>query len=296
MSQVTRYSQLGRNTLTNDDRYVGVWRGEEVTFNRIYKGRRLTDDECARLCRGETLTVKASHSGLSEYEMTVGLDGREFIDSRGRRQIMVTIKPVSRDFDMVSRVKDAEFSHPRPDRMDYFSNDDDARIAAMLSYEMPRPDVVPTRETISTDFGKMPVYKVYFPVHVNGQESAGVSDELVVENDAFKMYGDALSNVMAVGEAFAVSDTVEASDIAENGEPDEDEASNSEAFVDSNAAIPSEDEYYRMVENVIQNIDVDEDVMQDGDDAFDDDLPLDDVIMDDSAVDVNGDDDVNGSA
>ena len=155
----TLYSRLGADR-KESDRYEGVWHGEWISFNRVYKGRRLTDEECRTLCSGGKLRFIKQNQGLSECELTIALEGREFFDSQGHRQIMVTIKPVNRSFDMVTGSDDG-FDVQRADRLDYFSDDDDARVAAMLLYHpYDRISMTPTGKSLDTLKGNVPVYKV----------------------------------------------------------------------------------------------------------------------------------------
>ena len=39
------------------ERYHGIWNGREVFFKRVWRGHRLTDDECRRLCLGEEIQI-----------------------------------------------------------------------------------------------------------------------------------------------------------------------------------------------------------------------------------------------
>ena len=39
------------------ERFTGTWNGKPVTFNRAYAGYRFSDEECQKLCDGETITV-----------------------------------------------------------------------------------------------------------------------------------------------------------------------------------------------------------------------------------------------
>lgn len=55
------------------EKYEGVWNGTNVSFNRVQFGKRLTDDECEALCRGEDVTI----TGLkSKTGSTYGIIGR----------------------------------------------------------------------------------------------------------------------------------------------------------------------------------------------------------------------------
>ena len=37
--------------------FEGTWQGRQVKFNRTFRGKRLTDDECRRLCSGEIIEI-----------------------------------------------------------------------------------------------------------------------------------------------------------------------------------------------------------------------------------------------
>lgn len=40
------------------EKYDGTWNGKPVSFTRVWSGHRFTDDECKRLCNGETIVIK----------------------------------------------------------------------------------------------------------------------------------------------------------------------------------------------------------------------------------------------
>jgi len=46
-----------KNLGTDVPRYKGVFNGKDVTFKKVYSGYEFTDDECAKLCAGETLLI-----------------------------------------------------------------------------------------------------------------------------------------------------------------------------------------------------------------------------------------------
>ena len=43
-------------------RYEGTWNGKSVKFKKVWSGHEFTDDECARLCRGEEIEIEAGSS------------------------------------------------------------------------------------------------------------------------------------------------------------------------------------------------------------------------------------------
>lgn len=40
------------------EKFEGTWRGANVSFNRTFRGKRLTDAECEALCRDEDVTIR----------------------------------------------------------------------------------------------------------------------------------------------------------------------------------------------------------------------------------------------
>lgn len=61
------------------EKYKGNWKGKEVSFTRTFRGRRMTDAECERLCKGEEIEVKdlVAKSG-SKYSVIVALANQEY--------------------------------------------------------------------------------------------------------------------------------------------------------------------------------------------------------------------------
>ena len=45
----TRYRQLHRTQPVEKEQYRGVWQGQSVSFDRLFRGHRLTDAECEAL-------------------------------------------------------------------------------------------------------------------------------------------------------------------------------------------------------------------------------------------------------
>ena len=85
----------GSDSRPQKEKYTGTWKKKQVSFNRVWGGHRFTDEECAALCRGESITVEhlQSKSG-SEYGVTghlakqiykghsfVGFERTGFLDS-----------------------------------------------------------------------------------------------------------------------------------------------------------------------------------------------------------------------
>lgn len=84
-------------TFEQKEKYTGIWNGKEVSFNRTFRGKRLSDDECARLCAGEEIEITGlkSQSG-SEYGVIgalanltynghkyVGVEQKGFVQNKG---------------------------------------------------------------------------------------------------------------------------------------------------------------------------------------------------------------------
>ena len=61
------------------EKYEGVWNGTPVKFNRTFRGKRLSDDECAELCSGATIEVRGltAKSG-KQYGVTARLNNLEY--------------------------------------------------------------------------------------------------------------------------------------------------------------------------------------------------------------------------
>ena len=54
----TRYSKLKTKALhQNSEIYKGIWNHASCEFKRDFRGHRLTDEECAGLCRGEKIEI-----------------------------------------------------------------------------------------------------------------------------------------------------------------------------------------------------------------------------------------------
>lgn len=47
----------GVGTVVQKEKYTGMWNGKEVTFSRVWSNHRFTDEECEKLCAGETIVV-----------------------------------------------------------------------------------------------------------------------------------------------------------------------------------------------------------------------------------------------
>lgn len=57
--QNSKYSRLNPGQYRNQDdfSYTGVWRGETVTFSRMFRGHLFTNEECEALCAGHLIEV-----------------------------------------------------------------------------------------------------------------------------------------------------------------------------------------------------------------------------------------------
>lgn len=54
----TRYSTLKtKESHQNSETYKGIWNNSSCEFKRDFRGHRLTDEECAGLCRGEKIEI-----------------------------------------------------------------------------------------------------------------------------------------------------------------------------------------------------------------------------------------------
>lgn len=59
------YDQLGQ--MGTEETFHGFWCGEEVTFPRVFRGYRFTDEECIGLCYGETMEVHNIDGKYGKY-------------------------------------------------------------------------------------------------------------------------------------------------------------------------------------------------------------------------------------
>lgn len=61
------------------EKFEGSWNGQTVKFNRVFRGHRLSDDECGRLCRGDVIEIRdlKAKSGKS-YGVTARLANLEY--------------------------------------------------------------------------------------------------------------------------------------------------------------------------------------------------------------------------
>ena len=64
------------------EKYEGMWNGEPVKFNRVWRGHRFTDEECEALCNGENVEVRGIISPKTghEYGVSGHLDNLVFTD------------------------------------------------------------------------------------------------------------------------------------------------------------------------------------------------------------------------
>lgn len=73
--------ELGKKMSDFSDKeyFEGTWNGKAVKFNRVFRGHRLTDDECRRLCDGEEIEITGlkAKSG-SDYGVRAGLNNLEY--------------------------------------------------------------------------------------------------------------------------------------------------------------------------------------------------------------------------
>ena len=65
--------------------YTGLWNGKQVTFKRVWSGRRFTDEECEKLCAGEEIEIDGVKAKSGNTYTAVGklseqvFNGRKFI-------------------------------------------------------------------------------------------------------------------------------------------------------------------------------------------------------------------------
>lgn len=62
------------------EKYEGIWNGKAVSFNREYCGKRLTNEECEALLRGETIEINGliSKKTHNKYGVKAKLDNLEY--------------------------------------------------------------------------------------------------------------------------------------------------------------------------------------------------------------------------
>lgn len=53
--------------------YRGIWRGKPVEFERVFRGRRFTEDECRALCNDEMLEIHGFDRGGVKYSVVGSL-------------------------------------------------------------------------------------------------------------------------------------------------------------------------------------------------------------------------------
>ena len=74
----TRYRQLHRTQPVEKEQYRGVWQGQSVSFDRVFRGHRLTDAECEALCRGESIEVYHLGHPEARYGVRIRLEEMVF--------------------------------------------------------------------------------------------------------------------------------------------------------------------------------------------------------------------------
>lgn len=77
----TRYSDIkSRNKVLDIETYKGVWNNSPCEFKRDFRGHRLTDEECAGLCRGEKIEIhNLQNKYASVYAVSCKLNIKENI-------------------------------------------------------------------------------------------------------------------------------------------------------------------------------------------------------------------------
>lgn len=61
------------------EKYEGMWQGKQVSFTRTFRGKRLTDAECEKLCAGKEVEVDGlvGKTG-NKYGVVVALSNQEY--------------------------------------------------------------------------------------------------------------------------------------------------------------------------------------------------------------------------
>lgn len=73
------------------EKYEGEWHGEHIRFNREWKKHRFTDDECKRLCAGETIRVDGlvGYKSGKKYSAMVKLERQTYKNEDGTERTFV---------------------------------------------------------------------------------------------------------------------------------------------------------------------------------------------------------------
>ena len=58
--------------ISRTEYYSGTWRGREVSFKREWSGHFFTDEECEKLCQGQSITITARSSKTNREFLTGG--------------------------------------------------------------------------------------------------------------------------------------------------------------------------------------------------------------------------------
>ena len=66
------------------DKYTGTWNGKAVAFKKTWSGHDFTDEECEKLCKGETITFEAVAKSGSKYNVTGDLAEQSFKNDKGK--------------------------------------------------------------------------------------------------------------------------------------------------------------------------------------------------------------------
>lgn len=67
------------------DKYSGTWNGKQVSFKKMWSGHEFTDEECEKLCNGETIEFEAvSAKSGNKYVVTGDLAEQEFKNDKGK--------------------------------------------------------------------------------------------------------------------------------------------------------------------------------------------------------------------
>lgn len=67
------------------DRYTGTWQGKQVSFKKVWSGYAFSDDECEKLCNGETIEIHVTSAKTGNaYKVTGDLAEQDFKNDKGK--------------------------------------------------------------------------------------------------------------------------------------------------------------------------------------------------------------------
>lgn len=152
------------------EKYYGYLDGNPVEFNRVFRGYRFTDEECERLCRGDTLVVDRVRGSGGDYGLKGHLEDRVFDGARGPVHIVRFVCDDIYPPGVKKRIDDGGYlasdedlilpkrtrSDPERDRMygtDEWSDAFDRQLAAMVaSPALPHVETIYYGDSDEPDF------------------------------------------------------------------------------------------------------------------------------------------------